>query len=169
MLILSTLEILFTWGVIALTLIGIGSIALALYSKELSLSDRFWMGLAVSVAVLEIWNFAFPITFSSALFLFCVGILGIFLHRSSLLNGLSAAWQGSRWLRLIGIAFAFVLAIRSCSPCEYYDTGLYGAQALRWIQTYSIIPGIANVHGRLGFNSSVFLCIATLGKAFGKN
>jgi hypothetical protein len=168
MLILSSLEILFTWGVIALTLIGIGSIALALSSKENSSFDTFWMGLAVSVAVLEIWNLVLPVTSSITLFLFCVGILGLVLNSTALRNSLSAVWQGSRWLPLIGIAFAFLLALRSCGLCEHYDTGLYGAPAVRWIQTYAAVPGLANLHGRFGFNSSVFLCIAALGQGVWK-
>jgi len=168
MLILSSLKILCTWGVIAITLIGIGSIVLQLYSKKNSLLDSFWMGLAVSVAVLEFWNIAFPVTFSITLFFFCVGILGLLLNRSSLRNGLSAMWQGSLWLPLIGIAFTSLLAIRSCGPCQYYDTGLYGASSVRWIQTYPVVPGIANLHGRLGFNSSVFLCLAALGQGVWK-
>jgi hypothetical protein len=164
MLMLSALEILFTWGVIALALIGIGSLVLALYSKENSLFDGFWMGLAVSAAVLEICNLVLPVTFSITLFLFCVGILGLVLKRSSLRNGLSDLWEGFRWLVLIGIAVAYLIALRSCGPCEHYDTGLYGAQELGWIQTYPAIPGLANLHGRFGFNSSVFLCIAALGQ-----
>jgi hypothetical protein len=164
MLILSALEILFTWGVIAFTLIGIGSMVLALFIKENSLIDTFWMGLAASVAVLEIWNLVFPVTFSITLLLFCVGIMGLVLNHSSLRNSMSAVWQRSRWLPLIGIAFALLLALRSCGLCEYYDTGLYGAPAVRWIQTYPAVPGLANLHGRFGFNSSVFLCIAAMGQ-----
>jgi hypothetical protein len=164
MLILSSVEILFTWGVIALTLIGIGSIILGIFSKENSLVDAFWMGLVVSVAVLEIWSLAFPVTFSIALLLFCIGILGLILKRSSLRNGLGLVWQDSRWLLLTGLIFAFLLALRSCGPCEYYDTGLYGAPAVRWIQTYPVVPGLANLNGRFGFNSSVLLCIAALGQ-----
>jgi hypothetical protein len=161
---LSSLEILFTWAVIALTLIGIGSIVLALISKESSLVDTFWMGLAVSVAVLEIWNLVLPVTFSITLSLFGVGILGLVLNRSSLRKSLMAVWQGSRWLPLIAMAFVLLLALRSCGPCEYYDTGLYGAPAVHWIQTYPAVPGLANLHGRFGFHSSVFLCIAALGQ-----
>jgi hypothetical protein len=168
MLILSSLDILFTWGVIAIVFMGIGSIVLALYNKENSLLDSFWMGLAVSVAVLEIWNLIFAVTFSITLFLFCVGMLGLVLYRSSLRNSLSTLWKGSRWLLLIGIAFAFLLALRSCGPCQYYDTGLYGANSVRWIQAYPVIPGLANLHGRLGFNSSVFLCIGALGQGVWK-
>src|SRR6267378_4941620 len=164
MLLLSTLEVFFTSAVIALALIGFGSIVLTLFSKDCSLIDAFWMGLAFSVAALEIWNLVLPVTPSIALFLFGVGILGLVLIRSKLRASLLAAWQNSRWLLLLGLALAFLLALRSCGPFEYYDTGLYGAPSVRWIQTYPAIPGLANLHGRLGFNSSVFLCIAALGQ-----
>src|SRR6266481_6371117 len=89
MLLLATLEIFLTWAVIALALIG-----------------SFWMGLAFSVAALEIWNLVLPVTPSIALFLFGVGILGLALSRSKLRASLLAAWQNSRWLLLLGLAFA---------------------------------------------------------------
>jgi len=164
MLLISTLEVFLTWAVIALALIGIGSIVLMLFSKDYSLIDAFWMGLAISVAILEIWNLVLPITASVTIFLFGTGLLGLALNRSALRNALRFTWLNSRWLLLLGIAFAILLALRSCGPCEYYDTGLYGAPAVRWIQTYPAVPGLANLHGRLGFNSSVFLCIAALGQ-----
>src|SRR5882762_1854634 len=164
MLLLSTLEDFFTWAVIALALIGFGSIVLTLFSKDCSLTDAFWMGLAFSVAALEIWSLVLPVTPSIALFLFGVGILGLALSRSKLRASFLAAWQNSRWLLLLGLAFALLLALRSCGPFDYYDTGLYGAPSVRWIQTYPAVPGLANLHGRLGFNSSVFLFIAALGQ-----
>src|SRR5713226_309068 len=164
MLLISTLEVFLTWAVIALALIGIGSIVLTLFSKDYSLINNFWIGLAISVAVLEIWNLVLPITASVTIFLFGAGLLGLALNRSALRNTLRSTWQSSRWLLLLGIAFALLLALRSCGPCEYYDTGLYGAPAVRWIQTYPAVPGLANLHGRFGFNSSVFLCIAALGQ-----
>jgi hypothetical protein len=164
MLLLSALEIFLTWSLIALALIGLGSIVLPLFSKDHSLFDAFWMGLAISVAVLETWNLVLPVTPSIALLLFGFGLLALAISRSMLRAGLLAAWQNSRWLLLLGLAFALLLALRSCGPCEYGDTGLYGAPSVRWIQTYPAVPGLANLHGRLGFNSSVFLCIAALGQ-----
>ena len=164
MLLLSALEIFLTWAVIALALIGLGSIVLALFSEDHSLIDSFWMGLAISVAILEIWNLVLPVTPSIALFLFGAGFFALTLSHSKLSASLLAAWQNSPWLLLLGIAFALLLALRSCGPCEYGDTGLYGAPSVRWIQTYPAVPGLANLHGRLGFNSSVFLCIAALGQ-----
>jgi hypothetical protein len=163
MLMLSMLEVFFSWIVVAFTLIGIGSLLVSRFTRNFLPTDAFWMGLAVSVAVLEIWNLVFPVTFSITLFLSCVGILGLVLNRSSLLMSWRS-WQRSRWLLLLGTAFTLLLALRSCGPCDYYDTGLYGATAVRWIKTYPAVPGLANLHGRFGFNSSVFLCIAALGQ-----
>src|SRR5229473_7211584 len=169
MLLLSSLEIFLTWAVIALALIGLGSIVLTLFSEDCSLIDAFWTGLAISVAILEIWNLLLPITASVTMFLFGAGLLGLALNRSALRDSLRSTLQASRWLLLLGIAFALLLALRSCGPCEYYDTGLYGASSVRWIQTFPAVPGLANLHGRLGFNSSVFLCIAALGQGAWKD
>src|SRR5260370_2387191 len=169
MLLSSALEIFLTWAVIALALIGLGSVVLALFGRDHTLIDAFWMGLAISVAFREIWSLALPLTPSIALFLFGMGLFGLALSRSKLRASLLGAWQHSRWLLLLGVAFALLLALRSCGPCDYYDTGLYGAAAVRWIQTFPAVPGLANLHGRLGFNSSVFLCIAALGQGPSKD
>src|SRR5882762_10752333 len=168
MLLISALEVFLTWVVIALALTGIGSLGLARFGKDYSLPDAFWMGLAVSVTILEIWSLLLPITSSVTVLLLCIGVLGFLANRSTLFSHLKFTLQTSRWLFLLGVAFAFFLALRSCGPCEYYDTGLYGAAAVRWIQTYPAVPGLASLHGRLGFNSSVFLYIATLGQGVWK-
>src|SRR5260370_15960343 len=140
MLLLSALEIFLTWTVIALALLGVASIILALFGKDASLIDAFWMGLAICVAVLEIWNLVLPVTSSIALFLFGFGLFGLAVSRSKLRASLLGAWQDSRWLLLLGVAFALFLALRSCGPCDYYDTGLYGAASVRWSPTYHAVP-----------------------------
>lgn len=162
MLLLTALEIFFMWAFLGFILIGIGSATLALFDKDCSLFDAFWMGLAVSVAVLEIWNLLLPVTASTTITLIFVGILGFFANRSNLFNRIKQALQSPRWLFLLAIAILLLIALRSAGPCDYYDTGLYGASAVRWIQSYPAVPGLANLHGRLGFNSSVFLFIAAL-------
>jgi hypothetical protein len=52
MLILSTLEVFLTWTLVAITLIGLGSLLLSRFANPFLLADAFWMGLAVSVAFL---------------------------------------------------------------------------------------------------------------------
>lgn len=40
-------------------------------------------------------------------------------------------------------------------PVVKYDTYLYHAQTIRWIEEYGIVPGLGNLHNRLAYNSSV--------------
>ena len=37
---------------------------------------------------------------------------------------------------------------------QHYDTYLYHAQAIRWIEEYGIVPGLGNLHYRFAYNSS---------------
>ena len=41
----------------------------------------------------------------------------------------------------------------------HVDTGLYHAQAIRWIEEYGVVPGLGNLHSRFAYNSAAFpLC-----------
>ena len=151
-----------TWVLITVVLIGLGSVLLKLFEIDLSLIDAFWMGIAVSIAILEIWNLLLSVTGSATALLFCFGILGWITNRSVLWNRLSLGLRTSRWLILLQIAVVLFLALRAVGPCIHYDTGLYGASAVQWILTYPTVLGLANLYGRLGFNSSAYLCLAAL-------
>jgi hypothetical protein len=47
-----------------------------------------------------------------------------------------------------------------------YDTGLYHAQNIRWIETYPLVPGLGNLHDRLAFNSNWLLVSALFSFSF---
>lgn len=64
-----------------------------------------------------------------------------------------------------GIAVVFIL-VKSTGPPTVVDTGLYHAQAIRWIAEYPVVPGLGNLHGRLAFNSAWFLPNALFSLAF---
>ena len=44
----------------------------------------------------------------------------------------------------------------------HVDTGLYHAQAIRWIEEYGVVCGLGNLHSRFAYNSAAFaLCALT--------
>ena len=51
-----------------------------------------------------------------------------------------------------------------------YDSGLYHIQSIKWIEEYSTIPGLANLHSRFGFNPNIFTLFAltSLTEIFGQ-
>jgi hypothetical protein len=155
-------SILLTWLVCAAVFIGIGSLFLAQFRKEYALTDAFWMGIAIAVSILEIYHFLRPIDLGATTLIACFGFVGAFLSRRSLLAQWMKIRSAGSWTVLCYISLIVLLALRSAGPCEHYDTGLYGATAIRWATTYPVVPGLANLHGRLGYHSSVFLCMAAL-------
>lgn len=48
----------------------------------------------------------------------------------------------------------------------HYDTSLYHAQSIRWIEEYGVVKGLGNLHCRLAYNSSSFALSALYSMAF---
>ena len=48
----------------------------------------------------------------------------------------------------------------------HFDSGLYHAQAIRWIEEYGVVPGLANLHCRLAYNSAAFTLTALYSMEF---
>ena len=53
-----------------------------------------------------------------------------------------------------------VFAFAGAAEITYNDTLIYHTQAIRWIQEYSVIPGLGNLHTRFAFNSHMFTTLA---------
>lgn len=69
--------------------------------------------------------------------------------------------------RMLGILFLFLLfAYGTSRGIIHYDTGLYHAQSIRWIEEYGVVKGLGNLHCRLAYNSSSFALSALYSMAF---
>ncbi|EPG50437.1 putative membrane protein [Leptospira kirschneri serovar Cynopteri str. 3522 CT] len=60
----------------------------------------------------------------------------------------------------VKVSFLLSALIFSLNPPFAYDSGLYHIQSIKWIQEYSVVPGLANLHGRFGFNPNIFTIFA---------
>lgn len=68
-------------------------------------------------------------------------------------------------LILLLVALLVVLENATHRPLNP-DTDIYHAQAIRWIETYPVVPGLGNLHGRLAFNSAWFITNALFSFSF---
>lgn len=64
-----------------------------------------------------------------------------------------------------GLVLTLLFAYGSSRGYLHYDTGLYHAQSIRWIEEYGVVPGLANLHSRFGYNSAAFSLCALFGGA----
>lgn len=67
---------------------------------------------------------------------------------------------------LITVLLFLVFAYGTSRGYIHYDTGLYHAQSIRWIEEYGSVPGLGNLHSRLAYNSSSFCLSALYSMAF---
>ena len=59
------------------------------------------------------------------------------------------------------VLLSLLFAYGTSTGFIHYDTGLYHAQSIRWIEEYGIVPGLGNLHSRLAYNSASF-CLSAL-------
>jgi hypothetical protein len=85
-------------------------------------------------------------------------LMGIILgwrmaKKHSFLPSLNLASISKFLLVLFSLVFLTVLENATHVPLNP-DTGIYHAQAIRWIETFPAVPGLGNLHSRLAFNSN---------------
>jgi hypothetical protein len=124
---------------------------------------RFWLGVSVTIAFLQIWHLFFPVTLVCQIIVILAGLAGYIRSRSGILRTI----KNFTWLKVLssfgaGFVLAIMIGLFSVDGNLHYDHGLYHIQTVKWIESYAIVPGLGNVHHRLAFNSSSFLFTALL-------
>lgn len=67
---------------------------------------------------------------------------------------------------LFAVFLFFLFAYGTSRGIIHYDTGLYHAQSIRWVEEYGVVKGLGNLHCRLAYNSSSFCLSALFSFAF---
>ena len=144
----------------------------------------FWTGFSLLIAILQILQIFVSLGTDAALSLLGFSLSGylfngrcylknIFLLLSTGFSSANIIGKAKRMatpltllltgatIILIAYTVLYTVAASLERPVTLYDTGLYHWQTVTWLQNYHIVPGLANLHSRLGYNSS-FLLFAAL-------
>jgi hypothetical protein len=171
-------EVLATWALFAAAFVGVGLLvrrALGFRAGGAEAAfDAFWTGWAATIIFLQLWHLARPVNEWAALVVGAAALLGWLVGARGKLHQPEAPARVvprsrfglvERKAALISaavlVAGLIVLAGYALGP-PTYDTGLYHLNAVRWLKTYAIVPGLGNLHGRLAYNNSSFLYDALL-------
>jgi hypothetical protein len=160
--IILTSSVLITWLALAAAFCAIGGLLLHrigyLDSTFEHLYFSIWAGLALTIAALLLWHFVLPIRVAQGAF----AVLA-----------LAAVLVERRWFRpLLQLGSHLPFALGALALVAWtanhslaaggMDDYNYEFQAVRWFVEHPIVPGLANLHGRLGFNNSHHLLAALL-------
>ena len=128
-----------------------------------------WLGLAQVTVLLIAFNFFAPLGSVTSLWLIAaLGLLSLtvwLIRRGWKLARTRTSWKAF-WWTLIPIAALLLsvsyLAHAFAGPLTNYDAGLYHINAIQYAAEYPTIPGLANLHSRLGTNTTSTLISAIL-------
>lgn len=126
--------------------------------KERALELSVLMGIALLTVYAQIFSLFYKVGMLASVVLLAVNLLLLFLLRSDLKEWLCCIRSGKGiGYRVFIIAIIFLLLLMTtATDAKHYDTALYHAQSIRWIEEYGIVKGLGNLHNRLAYNSSIF-------------
>ena len=158
---LVTVAVAVTWLATAALMFGLGAALL----RSLTPAEQTWRtvipaiycGMALLFAGLILWHFFRPVDELALLVFVVAGSVAIFRQRAWVI-ALSRAPM-SKLHALPILAFAIWSANHALRNGGW-DDYVYEFQAIRWFHDYAIVPGLANVHGRFGFNNAHHLYAA---------
>ena len=116
-------------------------------------------GLAGVTVYAQVWSLFSGVGLYADICLLVILVLAALYYRdqvSGLLKDMLSDLSSDHLSMIVSFILIIVMAYGASHGLMHYDTGLYHAQAIRWIEEYGLVPGLANLHTRLGYNSSAF-------------
>jgi hypothetical protein len=129
-----------------------------------NLFDINLVGLAVTVFFAQAWSLFGGLYPWSNGVLLSATLLCLLIQREAVIQVVRQAWNQTSWIGLAMTVPVLVVAAWNAltSAITCYDISAYHLQAVRWAAEFGSVPGLANLHGRLGFNSALHPLAALL-------
>ncbi len=156
------LSIMLSWiYVLLVTLLlgfGVAGFVQKFFSYEIKKLDSLCIaGLIVATTYAQFFSLFYKVGLLANVILLVVGLGILLIQRKQIFNTLKEWDKTYSVLQKIFIVFLFVLwAYFTSRGYMHYDSDLYHAQSIRWIEEYGIVPGLGNLHERFAYNSSFF-------------
>lgn len=157
-----------SWVVLFLVFIAFGDILVLIWNKltkkeeRYTIVDQFWIGLSMLGGIAILLSVFIPINIYVLVFVLFLSFIywaSNFHRLKTLFRSIISNFRQMYWTAkiLVGLSVVLTLILGLLSPGILGDHELYHFQTMKWIENYSVVPGLGNLHGRLAFNSSFFL------------
>lgn len=170
------LAIILSWIVISIVFLSFGDFFISFYNyvckrkEEYSAIDTFLIGICLTTVALSISSIWLPSNqyILGAYLILCIGYWIIRRKRLSVLGRtLKERLRSFTPLQLALIILPVIgLIIATGWEAGVYDSLYYHQQNIRWNEEFSVVPGLANLEDRYGFNSSYMLLSALFSLRF---
>lgn len=149
---------------------GYGVLKLCIGKERFQLRRRtsyLYAGIGAVTVYAQLFSIFWKVGLLANLILLFFCILCIFRYGKELLADFHALRLSVTPLKIVVVLLLFFLfAYGTSTGMIHYDTSLYHAQSIRWIEEFGVVPGLGNLHSRLAYNSASFCLSALYSMAF---
>ncbi len=117
-------------------------------------------GICFATVAAEAWSIFGSVGLILNLVLVILSAASAFLYREKIREYLFMV-KGNKGFIIRTAVIAIVIAAFASDIPSDYDTYLYHAQSIAWIERFGLVKGLANLHNRFGYNSA-FMCLQAL-------
>lgn len=166
------ISVLFNWLYILVTTTCLGYGFSRFVNKKLNFQiKKYETVVAIGLVIATIYAQAFSLFYKVSLLanviliFLCIGI--VLIYRKEFFKDIKIYFENTSIAKKIVILFLIVFwAYFTSRGYMHYDSDLYHAQSIRWIEEYGIVKGLGNLHVRLAYNSSIFAVSALYSMKF---
>ena len=124
-------------------------------------------GLVATTIYSQVFSLFYRVSIEANILLLTVCVVICMIMGRKMAGFLKGIWQNCSLchkvlLLLIFLVWAYFTSRGYMVP----DMDLYHGQSIRWIEEYGVVKGLGNLHGRFGYNSSLFAVSALYGMRF---
>jgi len=113
-----------------------------------------WAGCIIFTVYAQVYSLFSGVGLVANLILLALGIVFDFVFRQRLKENISRHLTVRKVIGFIVLTLLF--AYGTSRGYSHYDTALYHAQAIRWVEEYGVVRGLGLLHNRLAYNSAAF-------------
>lgn len=128
----------------------------SLKNKKVSLETIILLGLSGIGVYSEFFSLFYKVGLVANVCLIVLLLLASLLNRN--FKNYLCLFSKKKVLVCMGLLLLF--SYGTSTGMMHYDTGLYHAQAIRWIEEYGVVKGLGVLHYRFGYNSAAFVLTA---------
>lgn len=156
-----------SWGIMLFVFFVIGFALQHIFNGQAgnnrkSLVMIIWYGIVVVTVYAQTWSLFSGVSKAAFVVMMLFAMLLLIIFRKQCLEYFKRNLIELRGANFFILVVVFVVALLfTIQEPSHYDTYLYHAQNIRWIEKFGLVKGLGNLHNRFAYNSS-FMCLQAL-------
>ena len=129
--------------------------------KLKSFTDLLFAGLVVATTYAQFFSLFGKVNLAAFCIIIFASFVCLWIFRKDFIIDAKNWFRNNHLIYILSVLLLVIIwSFFTSHGYSHYDTALYHAQSIRWIEEYGVVKGLGNLHSRLAYNSSLFTTTA---------